>query len=85
MIPHHPVISRQKHRIISCTSILLTWTPSSGVNGYIISYDNGEGSSTTVTVTDGSTDRELLTGLQHITLHSSQFNSASVQFDHVEL
>ena len=49
MIPHHPVISRQKHRIISCTSILLTWTPSSGVNGYIISYDNGEGSSTTVT------------------------------------
>ena len=81
-IPHNPDV----------TSILLIWTPSTGVNGYIISYDNGEASSATVTVTDGSTERELLTGLQNgiiynisIIARSIHFNNERVQFDPVEL
>ena len=74
------------------TSILLTWTPSSGANGYIISYDNRAGSSGTVTVDGGSTDSRILTGLQSGTTYnismlatSIHFNSDSVQFDPVEL
>ena len=47
------------------TGITVTWTPSSGANGYIISYDNGAGSNDSVTVDGGSTDNHTLTGLQN--------------------
>ena len=46
----------------SLTSIRVSWTPSSDANGYIISYTGG-GSSDSVTVSGGSTDERLLTGL----------------------
>ena len=45
--------------------IRVTWTPSSGANGYIISYVNGVGSSDNVTVDDGSIESYTLTGLQN--------------------
>ena len=45
--------------------IRVTWTPSSGANGYIISYDNGAGNSDTVPVDGGNTNQEDLTGLQN--------------------
>ena len=44
------------------TSIRVSWTPSSGATGYTISYTGG-GSSDSVTVSGGSTDNYLLTGL----------------------
>ena len=44
------------------TSIRVSWTPSSGANGYTISYTRG-GSSDSVTVSGGSTDNYLMTGL----------------------
>ena len=44
------------------TSIRVSWTPSSGATGYIISYTGG-GSSDSVTVSGGSTEERLLTGL----------------------
>ena len=44
------------------TSIRVSWTPSSGATGYIISYTGG-GSSDSVTVSGGSADNYLLTGL----------------------
>ena len=44
------------------TSIRVSWTPSSGATGYIISYTGG-GSSGSVTVDGGSTDNYLLEGL----------------------
>ena len=44
------------------TSIRVSWTPSSGASGYTISYTGG-GSSDSVTVSGGSTDNYLLTGL----------------------
>ena len=47
------------------TDIRVTWTPSSGANGYIIFYDNDPSSSDSVTVDDGSTDSHTLTGLQN--------------------
>ena len=40
--------------------IRVTWTPSSGATGYIISYDNGAGSET---VDGGSTDSHTLMDL----------------------
>ena len=43
----------------------VTWTPSSGANGYIISYDNGAGSSDSVTVDGGSTESFTLMDLQN--------------------
>ena len=44
------------------TSIRVSWTPSSGASGYIISYTGG-GSSDSVTVSGGSTDERLSTDL----------------------
>ena len=44
------------------TSIRVSWTRSSGATGYIISYTGG-GSSDSETVSGGSTDNYLLTGL----------------------
>ena len=43
--------------------IRVTWTPSSGATGYIISYDNGAGSSDSVPVSGGSTDNHTLMDL----------------------
>ena len=40
----------------------MSWTPSSDATGYIISYTGG-GSNDSVTVSGGSTDNYLLTGL----------------------
>ena len=45
--------------------IRVTWTPSSGADGYIISYDNGAGNSGSMNVDDGNTNQEDLTGLQN--------------------
>ena len=44
------------------TSIRVSWTPSSDASGYTITYTEG-GSSDSVTVSGGSTDNYLLTGL----------------------
>ena len=46
------------------TSIRVSWTPSSDATGYIISYTGGS-SSESVTVSGGSSDNYLLTGLQN--------------------
>ena len=43
--------------------IRVTWTPSSGANGYTISYDNGAGSSDSEPVDGGSTDSHTLMNL----------------------
>ena len=45
--------------------IRVTWTSSSDANGYIISYDNGAGSSDSETVDDGNTDSHTLMDLQN--------------------
>ena len=45
--------------------IRVTWTPSSDANGYIISYDNGAGSSGSETVDGGNTNQKDLTSLQN--------------------
>ena len=47
----------------SSTSILVSWHPSTDATGYIISY-TGARSSGSVTVSDGSTDNYLVSGLQ---------------------
>ena len=48
------------------TSIRVTWTPPTPLDGYIISYTNEDDSdSDSVTVSGGSTDMETLTGLQN--------------------
>ena len=73
------------------TSIRVSWTPSSGANGYTISYTGG-GSSDSVTVSGGSTDNYLLTGLVmeasytiSIIATSQHFFSGSVGFPTVTL
>ena len=47
------------------TSIRVSWTPSSGATGYKIDYTSSDDSSDSVTVSGGSTDNYLLTGLQN--------------------
>ena len=47
------------------TSIRVSWTPSSDATGYRIDYTSSDGSSDSVTVSGGSTDNYLLTGLQN--------------------
>ena len=47
------------------TSIRVSWTPSSRATGYRIDYTSSDGSSDSVTVSSGSTDNYLLTGLQN--------------------
>ena len=46
------------------TSIRVSWTPSSDATGYTISYTGG-GRNDSVTVSGGSTDERLLTGLHN--------------------
>ena len=46
------------------TSIRVTWTPSSGATGYIISYTDGS-SSDSEPVSGGNSNQEDLTGLQN--------------------
>ena len=46
------------------TSIRVSWIPSTNTTGYTISYTGG-GSSDSMTVSGGSTDNYLLTGLQN--------------------
>ena len=66
------------------TSIRVSWTPSTNATGYTISYTGG-GSSDSVTVSGGSTDNYLLTGLQNgdtytisVAAMAGQFTSDSV-------
>ena len=73
------------------TSIRVSWTPSSDATGYIISYTGG-GSSDSVTVSGGSTDERLLTGLVNggiytisIMATSTGFSSGSVEVMDVAL
>ena len=50
------------------TSIRVSWSPPSPLGdttGYRIDYTSSDGSSDSVTVSDGSTDNHLLTGLQN--------------------
>ena len=47
------------------TSITVTWSPSSDATSYRIDYDSSGGDSGSVTVSDGSTVMEALTGLQN--------------------
>ena len=65
------------------TSIRVSWSPSSDATGYTISYTGG--GSDSVTVSGGSTDNYLLTGLVmeasytiSIVAHSQQFPSDAV-------
>ena len=67
------------------TSIRVSWSLSSDATGYIISYTGG-GSSDSVTVSGGSTDNYLLTGLVmdasysiSIAAHSRHFSSHAVE------
>ena len=49
----------------SPTSILVSWSPSSDATGYMIHYDSSGGHSGSETVSGGSTDSYLLTGLHN--------------------
>ena len=60
------------------TSIRVSWTPSSDATGYIISYTGG-GSSDSVTVSGGSTDERLLTGLMVDTTYTISIAATSQQ------
>ena len=67
------------------TSIRVSWTPSSDTTGYRIDYTSSDGSSDSETVSGGSTDNYLLTGLQNgdtytisIVATSDDFPSESV-------
>ena len=61
------------------TSIRVSWTPSSDATGYTISYTGG-GSSDSVTVSGGSTDNYLLTGLQNGDSYTISIIATSQQF-----
>ena len=61
------------------TSIRVSWTPSSDATGYIISYTGG-GSSDSVTVSGGSTDNYLLTGLVMEASYTISIIATSQQF-----
>ena len=61
------------------TSIRVSWTPSSGATGYTISYTGG-GSSDSVTVSGGSTDNYLLTGLVMEASYTISIIATSQQF-----
>ena len=63
----------------SATSIRVSWSPSSDATGYIISYTDGD-SSVSVTVSDGSTDNYLLTGLQNGVTYSIAIIATSHYF-----
>ena len=72
------------------TSIRVSWTPSSDANGYVISYTGG--SSGSVSVSGGSTEERLLTGLVNggiytisIMATSTGFPSGSVEVMDVRL
>ena len=61
------------------TSIRVSWTPSSDATGYTISYTGG-GSSDSVTVSGGSTDNYLLTGLVMEASYTISIVATSQQF-----
>ena len=63
----------------SATSIRVSWSPSSDATGYIISYTDGD-SSDSVTVSDGSTDNYLLTGLQNGATYTISIVATSQHF-----
>ena len=61
------------------TSIRVSWTPSSDATGYTISYTGG-GSSDSVTVSGGSTDERLLTGLVNGGIYTISIMATSTGF-----
>ena len=72
------------------TSIRVSWTPSSDATGYVISYTGG--SSGSVSVSGGSTEQRLLTGLRNggiytisIMATSTGLSSGSVEVMDVRL
>ena len=72
------------------TSIRVSWTPSSDATGYRIDYTSSDGSSNSVTVSGGSTDNHLLTGLQNgdtytISIVATSEQSASDPSDSVDV
>ena len=58
------------------TSIRVSWTPSSDATGYTISYTGG-GSSDSVTVSGGSTNERLLTGLTNGVIYTISIMATS--------
>ena len=89
-IPFFPSVASAPTNVMAVqeglTSIRVSWTPSSDASGYTISYTGG-GSSDSVTVSGGSTDNYLLTGLMvddsytlSIVATSQHFSSDVVEF-----
>ena len=74
------------------TSITVSWSLSSDATGYRIDYNSSGGSSGSMTVSDGSTDMETLTGLQNgetytisIVATSDHFYSDAVEVSNILL
>ena len=72
------------------TSIRVSWTPSSGATGYRIDYTSSDDTSGNVTVSGGSTDNYLLTGLTNgdtytISIVATSEQSASDPSDSVDV
>ena len=70
------------------TSILVSWSPSTGATGYRIDYDSSGGHSGSETVSGGSTNTHTLTGLTNgdtytvsIAATSGSVTSATVTAD----
>ena len=70
------------------TSILVSWSPSTGATGYRIDYDSSGGHSGSETVSSGSTNTHTLTGLTNgdtytvsIAATSGSVTSATVTAD----
>ena len=70
------------------TSIVVSWSPSTGANGYRTDYDSSGGHSGSETVSGGSTNTHTLTGLTNgdiytisIAAISSSVTSAAVTAD----
>ena len=58
----------------------MSWTPSSSATGYRIDYTSSDGSSDSVTVSGGSTDNYILTGLQNGNTYIISIVAMSVHF-----
>ena len=71
------------------TNITVSWSPSSNATGYRIDYDSSGGDSGNMTVSGGSTDEYVLTGLQNgdtytisiVATSHSYFSSDNVSID----
>ena len=63
----------------SLTDVLVTWTPSEGATGYIISYE-GEGRGGIMGLQSGSIDNYLLTGLVPNTSYTITIEAISEHF-----